>query len=93
MQPFCLVPLEGNAVVNCLADLLLGPQIQNCGGYILVTKKFLDLLDIASRLAAEFSGGPTLMPHAALPSLCRMPDHAELKSQAPVILGDPRLQG
>lgn len=60
-----LVPSERDTVVDCLADLLLRPQVQNSGGYVLVTKKHLDLLDIASRLAAEFSRGPPLMPTSA----------------------------
>jgi len=52
-----LVASECNAVVDRLTDFLLRTQIQNSSGYVLVTKKFLDLLDIASRLAAELSGG------------------------------------
>jgi hypothetical protein len=51
------------------------------------------LLKFAASLMAQAGASSALMPHAALPPLCRMPDHAELKSQAPVILGDPRLQG
>jgi hypothetical protein len=58
-----------------------------------MTQKELDLFQLSSRGVAEAGAGAALTPHAALPTLCRIPDNAELKSQALVILGDPSSQG
>jgi hypothetical protein len=42
-----------------------------------VAKKELNLLQFAAGGTAEASATSTVMPHAALPPLCRMPDYAE----------------
>jgi hypothetical protein len=44
-----------------------------------MAEKELDLFQFPAVDMAEFCAGATLMPHAALSSLCRMPDYAESK--------------
>jgi hypothetical protein len=63
-------------------DLLLGAKVPFRGLDGAVTEQELDLLEVAAALAAELGAGTTVMPHAALSSLCRMPDNAESKSKA-----------
>ena len=40
-------------------------------------QKELDLFQLSSCRVAEAGAGASLMPHAALAALCRIPDHAE----------------
>jgi hypothetical protein len=42
-----------------------------------VPKQKLDLVQFTSGIAAQSGASSSVMPHAALSSLCRMPDHAE----------------
>jgi hypothetical protein len=42
-----------------------------------MTEEHLDLLKLATGSPAQLRAGPAIMPHAALSTLCRMPDYAE----------------
>lgn len=48
-----LVTSKDDAVIDCLADFLPRTQIKNSGGYVAVTTKLLELLNITSRLVFE----------------------------------------
>jgi hypothetical protein len=47
-----------------------------------VSQQELNLLQFTAGLMTKTGASPAIMPHAALPSLCRMPDNAESKSKA-----------
>src|SRR5664279_3733458 len=79
----CSLQIKPHGVVDGHGQVLFGPQIPLRGLDGCVAEQQLNLLEIPARLAAQFRAGPPIMPHAALPELCRMPDHAESKSQSP----------
>ncbi len=64
-------------VVHRNAQLLVCTQISFCRLNGSMAEQKLNLLQVATTLAAELGAGAALMPHAALPELCRMSDHAE----------------
>lgn len=80
------------SLTACLR-FLLASDVSFCGLHRSVATQKLNLFALASGSMAELGATAPLMPHAALSSPCRMPDNAESKSQAHVILGDPRSQG
>src|ERR1019366_7308060 len=74
---------EAESVVLRSSQTLLAANIAFGGLHRDMTEKKLDLLKLAPRIMAESRPRSSIMPHAALAPLCRMPDHAESKSHSP----------
>jgi hypothetical protein len=73
----CRSALKRDAIVHSVLDFLRAVEVARCSGQVLVPEQSLNLLQFAAGLAAELGARAALMPHAALPKLCRMPDYAE----------------
>lgn len=69
--------LKRDAIVHRVLNVLRAVEVARRGGQVLVPEQSLNLLKLAAGLAAEFGARTPIMPHAALASLCRMPDYAE----------------
>jgi hypothetical protein len=74
---FRLVWLQSDPAIHRVTESLLTPQVAFGCLDRNVSKRKLNLLQFAARLVAESSTCSAIMPHAALTSLCRIPDYAE----------------
>jgi hypothetical protein len=81
--------LQPNPIIDGVAESLLAAQVAFRRLYRNVSQQKLNLFQFPASLMAQTGACPTLMPHAALPELCRMPDHAASKPQHPGILSGP----
>jgi len=68
---------EFDPIVWRVDQILLRSQVSFGGLDGSVPKKHLDLLQFAAGRPAQFRASATIMPHAALQALCRVPDYAE----------------
>jgi hypothetical protein len=68
---------DSDPVVHRGRDPLRATEVTLCGLHGDVTKKKLNLLQLAAGGAAEASATLPDMPNAACSALCRMPDYAE----------------
>jgi hypothetical protein len=65
-------------------QILLHPKVSLGRLHGLVAKQHLDLLQFAARRPAQLGACAAIMPNAALPALCRIPDYAESMARPPI---------
>ena len=71
-------------VVRRVNQILLCAEVSFGRLHRCVAQQQLDLLQFAAGCPAHFRARATIMPHAALSSLCRIPDYAESMSRPPI---------
>jgi hypothetical protein len=76
--------LQADVIVDGTSEPLLASEVAFGSLHRNVAQQKLDLLQFPTSGVAETRTGTTLMPHAALAALCRMPDHAESMSRSSI---------
>ena len=75
---------EWKPIVHSPAQVLLASDVAFCRLYGSMAEHELDLFKLPASRPAQLRAGAPLMPHAALSSLCRIPDYAESISRPPM---------
>jgi hypothetical protein len=85
--------LNADAIVDCKPDPLIRAKVALRCLNGNMTQQHLNLLQFSSRCLTELRATAPHMPHAACAPLCRIPDYAESKPQAPEFCGHSWIAG
>jgi hypothetical protein len=75
---------NAKSIVDSVPEPLLAAQVSLRRLNTDMPEQKLNLLQLSAGFVTQPGTRPSLMPHAALSALCRMPDHAESMSRSSI---------